>query len=83
MGYYLMAQFQFNNNNNKTSSLIKEILSKHFKHIYQSEWFGLPELTNSNGQNCTDSCPIQSWSHSTLIETLYMIFSVCTNKCDM
>ncbi|KAH9417750.1 hypothetical protein DERP_011461 [Dermatophagoides pteronyssinus] len=87
MGYYLMAQLQFNNNNNKTSSLIKEILSKHFKHLYQSEWFGLPELTNSNGQNCPDSCPIQSWSHSTLIETLYMIFCLFvqneTNKCDM
>ncbi|XP_027196486.2 glycogen debranching enzyme [Dermatophagoides pteronyssinus] len=89
MGYYLMAQLLFNNNknNNKNLSSIKEILSKHFKHLYQSEWFGLPELTNSNGQNCPDSCPIQSWSHSTLIETLYMIFCLFvqneTNKCDM
>ena len=34
---------------------------------------GLPELQNENGTNCPASCPIQTWSHATIIEILYLL----------
>ena len=36
------------------------------------DWMGLPELQNENGSNCPGSCPIQTWSHATMIELLYL-----------
>ncbi|KAK9465395.1 glucanotransferase domain of glycogen debranching enzyme-domain-containing protein [Lipomyces arxii] len=40
----------------------------HMKWIEQSDWAGLPELTNKNGELCNDSSPTQAWSSATLID---------------
>lgn len=76
MGYYLMARLIFNKGDAKIYDSERQILSKHFEYLCQTQWFGLPELTNSNGSYCQHSCTIQSWSHATLIETLYMMRSI-------
>ncbi|KAI0854283.1 glycoside hydrolase family 13 protein [Daldinia vernicosa] len=39
--------------------------------IKQSQWAGLTELTQKDGQYCNDSCPTQAWSAGCLID-LYM-----------
>ncbi|OTF77497.1 glycogen debranching enzyme-like protein [Euroglyphus maynei] len=75
MGYYLMARMKFNERSDRNYAAERQILCPHFQHLCQTEWFGLPELTNSNGSYCEHSCPIQSWSHATLIEALYIMFS--------
>ncbi|KAL5628138.1 hypothetical protein BROUX41_002886 [Berkeleyomyces rouxiae] len=41
------------------------------KMIRESPWAGLAELTQKNGEYCSDSCPTQAWSASCLID-LYM-----------
>lgn len=46
-------------------------LSKHAKALRESPWNGLPELTNSGGVECADSCPVQAWSMSCLLDILY------------
>ncbi|KAH9506703.1 hypothetical protein DERF_011421 [Dermatophagoides farinae] len=76
MGYYLMARLIFNKGDAKIYDSERQILSRHFEYLCQTQWFGLPELTNSNGSYCQHSCTIQSWSHATLIETLYMMRSI-------
>ncbi|KPM06297.1 glycogen debranching enzyme-like protein [Sarcoptes scabiei] len=75
MGYYLMAKLLFTKSRDHLQEIAKEIdsiLSKHFVHLCQNEWFGLPELTNSDGKPCWHSCPIQSWSHATILEAIAM-----------
>ncbi len=51
-------------------------LVPHQKHILsESLWEGLPELTNSHGKVCPDSCPTQAWSIATILDAvrdLYM-----------
>ncbi|KAJ6225035.1 hypothetical protein RDWZM_003580 [Blomia tropicalis] len=71
-GYYLMARLKFNTNHSQEVSRVSKLLSKHYDHITQSIWFGLPELTNSNGSYCHHSCPIQAWSHGTMLELLHL-----------
>jgi len=50
---------------------VRMVLARHYQHLCTSHWLGLPELTNSNGQFCRDSNPIQAWSMATLLDTLY------------
>ncbi|KAH9902057.1 glycoside hydrolase family 13 protein [Xylariomycetidae sp. FL2044] len=40
-------------------------------HIRRSPWAGLTELTQKNGEHCSDSSPTQAWSAGCLID-LYM-----------
>lgn len=40
----------------------------HRQWIRTSHWAGLTELTNKDGELCTDSSPTQAWSSATLIE---------------
>lgn len=46
-------------------------LVPHQKHIVrESRWEGLPELTNSNGKPCADSCTTQAWSIATILDAV-------------
>jgi glycogen debranching enzyme len=45
-------------------------LVPHQKHINHDDWESLPELTNSHGKRCVDSCAAQAWSISTIIDAL-------------
>ncbi|XP_054161339.1 glycogen debranching enzyme-like [Oppia nitens] len=74
-GYYLEALLKFNDNYTETVAYIESLLSNHFQHIESSDWFGLPELTNTDGKHCPHSCPIQAWSHSTILQVLHSIHS--------
>jgi len=47
------------------------VLARQYSHLSASPWLGIPELTNSKGAFCRDSNPIQAWSMSTLLDTLY------------
>ncbi|VDO55281.1 unnamed protein product [Haemonchus placei] len=41
---------------------IQQRLGNYYRHIRESAWSSLPELTNSNGSNCGGSCLAQAWS---------------------
>jgi glycogen debranching enzyme len=41
--------------------------------MYKSEWMGLPELQQGEAEHCPGSCPIQAWSHATLIEVAHRL----------
>jgi len=45
-------------------------LLPHKRHIMTNRWQGLPELTNSHGQHCPDSCVTQAWSISTILDAM-------------
>lgn len=79
MGYYLRARFTFAQNKKEEERKIRKILSRHFEHIQSSPWMGLPELTNSNGSTCHDSCGHQAWSVSSLLDVLYDLNSSKAN----
>lgn len=72
MGHYLRARLLFSDEPKKEIPKLNRIVSKHLEHLKQSEWFGLPELTNSDGKFCLHSCSIQAWSHSTLLDFIYL-----------
>lgn len=67
-----MARLKFIVNHSHEVARINQLLATHYEHLAQSEWFGLPELTNSNGSHCPHSCTIQAWSHATLLELLHL-----------
>uniref|UniRef100_H2ZLQ6 Glycogen debranching enzyme n=1 Tax=Ciona savignyi TaxID=51511 RepID=H2ZLQ6_CIOSA len=76
VGYFLRAKLYFakikgHEELKKTVQSIRQYLVTHQLHIENSLWCGLPELTNSNGSYCRDSCPIQAWSHATFLDLLY------------
>jgi len=45
-------------------------LKNHKDVLLGSEWLGLPEVTNENGQHCSFSCESQAWSTACLIEAI-------------
>ena len=47
------------------------LLHPHEEHMKNDAWMSLPELTNSEGKECRDSCKAQAWSISTIIEALF------------
>ncbi|RZF42594.1 hypothetical protein LSTR_LSTR001389 [Laodelphax striatellus] len=57
----------------KTMAQTSAILSRHFKHLQESDWRGLPELTNANGEFCKGSCPTQAWSMGCILEVLHQM----------
>ncbi|CAF1074010.1 unnamed protein product, partial [Didymodactylos carnosus] len=81
MGYYCRAKLYWASVLEKDSTIkgilkqtikhVQDILTAHQQLILATDWKGLPELTNANGQHCLYSCEIQAWSMSTLLETMY------------
>ncbi|KAI6647043.1 hypothetical protein LOD99_8967 [Oopsacas minuta] len=71
-GFYLQAVLTFCSREDIVSS-VYEVLSRVYDCLLNSEWKGLPELTNENGINCESSCPTQAWSIATFLDTLYAI----------
>ncbi|XP_064607423.1 glycogen debranching enzyme-like isoform X2 [Liolophura sinensis] len=55
----------------ETIMFVKTTLTRHYEEIMRSPWQSLPELTNSDGKFCYDSCPAQAWSVATILEVLY------------
>ncbi|KAB0795230.1 hypothetical protein PPYR_12069 [Photinus pyralis] len=74
IGFFLRAKLHFAEENGelvRTVATTKVILAKHFTELQTSVWRGLPELTNSNGTYCGDSCRTQAWSMSCVLEVLH------------
>jgi glycogen debranching enzyme len=84
LGYFLRAQHHFCimpelNEKKLTEESKKSIaavqclkwLRGHRSHVQRDPWRSLPELTNSKGQHCNDSCPAQAWSIATLLDALH------------
>lgn len=74
VGYFLRAKLQFAKRNglsmDDTISSIHRVLGGHAQALRDSSWQGLPELTNKDGAECSDSCPTQAWSMATLLDVL-------------
>ncbi len=75
VGYFLRAKLQFARSSGesveKVISSIHRVLSAHAQALLDSPWKGLPELTNRDGAECADSCPVQAWSMATLLDVLF------------
>jgi len=70
LGYHLLARLNFDQ-----SEGIEKLLAGHCDHLFTSDWMGLPELQNDRGSHCPGSCPIQAWSHATLIEVAHKMYN--------
>jgi glycogen debranching enzyme len=75
LGYFLRAQHQFSivtDPGQKSAAAVHCLkwLRCHRSHLQCDPWRSLPELTNSKGQLCFDSCPAQAWSIATLLDAL-------------
>uniref|UniRef100_A0A4W3HHH1 Glycogen debranching enzyme n=1 Tax=Callorhinchus milii TaxID=7868 RepID=A0A4W3HHH1_CALMI len=75
IGYFLRAKLMFSkkisDKQEDTKYLVKNVLSHHYVHLERSQWKGIVELTNENGQYCPYSCETQAWSLSCILEVLY------------
>jgi hypothetical protein len=47
------------------------ILKNHKDVLLGSDWLGLSEVTNHNGEYCQFSCDSQAWSSAVLIEAIF------------
>ena len=83
IGYYLRAKLHFARRTkvplDDTITELHHVLSRHAQALHESPWKGLPELTNRNGEECADSCPVQAWSMATLLEVFHDI-QQCSNN---
>jgi glycogen debranching enzyme len=77
LGYFLQAYLYFDTRvgagkEDVTQTLhhLHRILLPARRYIKNDPWAGLPELTNKDGQYCSDSCNTQAWSASTLLDFL-------------
>jgi len=77
LGYFLRAYLHFDmragaGKDDPTQTLhhLHRILLTPRHHIQNDPWAGIPELTNKDGQYCSDSCNTQAWSASTLLDFL-------------
>ena len=67
MGYLLRAKLNFGCSD--PDQILKPLLA-HQKHIHSDKWRSLPELTNSGGKFCADSCAAQAWSIATILDAV-------------
>ena len=73
VGYFLRAYLHFGKKvgyQKESQDFCMAVLSNHYRHVQTCHWRGIPELTNRNGEICSDSNPIQAWSMATLLEVL-------------
>ncbi|KAK6735058.1 hypothetical protein RB195_018326 [Necator americanus] len=66
-GFYLRARLAAGNalGGSYWTSARKEVQSRlgnYYRHIKNSGWSSLPELTNTDGAICEGSCPAQAWT---------------------
>ncbi|XP_019762193.2 glycogen debranching enzyme isoform X4 [Dendroctonus ponderosae] len=83
VGFFLRAKLIFAAQNgllDETVTKTKQILSKHFIEVETPPWRGLPELTNSDGSYCPDSARTQAWSMSCILEVLYDLEKIESNR---
>jgi len=73
LGPFLRARLLFSENKQVVADEIMRDLDVHRNMLATSDWRGLPELTNKNGEYCRDSCPTQAWSMACLLEVLFDI----------
>lgn len=72
VGFFLKAKMLFEDYSSKDQLRedIMKWLLPHQKHLLTDPWEGLPELTNSHGKPCPDSCTTQAWSVATILDAL-------------
>ncbi|GJJ11364.1 hypothetical protein Clacol_005596 [Clathrus columnatus] len=82
LGYFLRAYYLFDTltgsgkkDRSITLHYLHSLLLPLRKHIQETPWRGLPELTNENGAFCKDSCPTQAWSSSTILDFLHDVYT--------
>ncbi|XP_070195748.1 glycogen debranching enzyme-like isoform X2 [Littorina saxatilis] len=79
LAYFLRAKLYYASKLNKsrpgilkdTVDFVDKVLCRHYQELMHSPWKSLPELTNSNGTFCADSCRAQAWSDGCILEVLY------------
>eukprot|EP00117_Sycon_ciliatum_P020481 scpid83442/ scgid0261/ Glycogen debranching enzyme; Glycogen debrancher; 4-alpha-glucanotransferase; Oligo-1,4-1,4-glucantransferase; Amylo-alpha-1,6-glucosidase; Dextrin 6-alpha-D-glucosidase len=72
-GFFLRARYHFASASPSAENVVASVrsaLARLQDALQDSEWQGLAELTNAAGAECTDSCPVQAWSMSCLLELL-------------
>ncbi|KAL5487406.1 hypothetical protein EMCRGX_G020000 [Ephydatia muelleri] len=74
IGFFLRARIMFAHYNgvslDEALAEAHSVLSAHAQALVDSPWCGLPELTNRDGAECPDSCPVQAWSMGCVLEVL-------------
>ncbi|KAF9078072.1 glycoside hydrolase family 13 protein [Rhodocollybia butyracea] len=85
LGYFLRAYLDFDSRVGAGKKDVKITLHRLHQallaprnHIQNDPWAGIPELTNENGQYCSDSCNTQAWSASTLLDFLEIVHKMDT-----
>ena len=67
-GYFFRASMRFRR---PFTDKMKKLMSNLKRAFKESPAFGLPELTNKDGEFCNGSCLTQAWSVSSLLDMLY------------
>ncbi|KAJ3752145.1 glycoside hydrolase family 13 protein [Lentinula raphanica] len=85
LGFFLRAYLDFDTRVGAGKKDIKITLHRLHQalliprhHLQNDPWAGIPELTNANGQYCSDSCNTQAWSASTLLDFLEIVHKINT-----
>ncbi|GAW10005.1 glycoside hydrolase family 13 protein [Lentinula edodes] len=83
LGFFLRAYLDFDTRVGAGKKDIKVTLHRLHQalliprnHLQNDPWAGIPELTNADGQYCSDSCNTQAWSASTLLDFLETVHEV-------
>lgn len=75
IGFFLRARIMFAHFNgvslDEVLAEVHSVLCAHAQALVDSPWCGLPELTNRDGAECPDSCPVQAWSMACVLDVLY------------
>ncbi|EGV62299.1 bifunctional 4-alpha-glucanotransferase/amylo-alpha-1,6-glucosidase [Yamadazyma tenuis] len=74
-GYFMRAYLKFTYKKVADEQVLfgdlNQKIQGHIKWIRESDWAGLTELTNKDGELCGDSSPSQAWSTSCLLDLYY------------